>query len=85
MNVQAEVSIYPLKTNAVGSVIDEFLKQLKRPGLELEIGTMSTLITGELPEVFHALAEAFALSATRERVVLVMKASNACPAKAPLR
>jgi len=83
MNIQAEVSIYPLKTNAVGPVIDEFLEQLKRHGLELETGTMSTRIAGELPEVFHALAEAFALSATSERVVLVLKASNACPAKAP--
>jgi len=79
MNIQAEVSLYPLRTDALGPVIEGFVANLRRPGLDVEVATMSTRIAGELPEVFLALAEAFAGTAVQQEAVLVVKASNACP------
>jgi len=83
MNIQAEVSVYPLRTDAVGTVVEDFVACLRRAGLEAETGTMSTRITGELPELFLALAEAFARTAEQQEAVLVVKASNACPQTNP--
>jgi uncharacterized protein YqgV (UPF0045/DUF77 family) len=85
MNIQAEVSLYPLRTDAVGPAVEDFVGCLRRPGLDVEVGAMSTRIAGELPEVFLALAEAFARTAVQQEAVLIMKTSNACPQDNGLR
>lgn len=68
-----------MRTDAVGTVVEDFVACLRRADLDVEAGTMSTRITGELSEVFLALAEAFARTAAQQDAVLVVKASNACP------
>jgi len=80
MNVQAEVSLYPLRTDEIGSAVTRFVDYLRRPGLALEIGPMSTRVSGNPGEVFDALGDAFGRLAAEHQVVLVVKASNACPA-----
>ena len=70
MNVQAEVSLYPLQTQEIGEAIDSFVNDLER---------MSTTLSGDGDAVFAALASAFTAVADGGRVVLVMKVSNACP------
>ena len=79
MNVQAEVSLYPLQTQEIGEAIDSFVNDLERTGLTVRKGNMSTTLSGDGDAVFAALASAFTAVADGGRVVLVMKVSNACP------
>ena len=81
MKVQAEVSVYPLRTPDVGERVVQFLKRLQRPGLELEVGRMSTQVTGECKLLFEAFGDAFHDVADNQDALLVLKVSNACPAK----
>ncbi|HUW34883.1 MAG TPA: thiamine-binding protein [Planctomycetota bacterium] len=82
MNVQAEVSLYPLRTAAVGPAVEDFIACLRRADLHAEVGPMSTRITGECTKLFAALAESFAAAVSDYQVVLVAKVSNACPVSA---
>lgn len=79
MVVQAEISLYPLKTESLSGPIEEFCGLLKRPGLKIETGPMSTRVKGEAAEVFDALREAFVQSAHSGPVVMALKVSNTCP------
>lgn len=79
MNIQAEASLYPLRTHDVGDIVERFLKWLRRPGMDLEVGTMSTRIWGDSKDVFDALRDAFVCLGERHQIVLSVKVSNACP------
>ena len=79
MKVQAEVSLYPLRIEALTEPIDSFVKHLRRPGLNVEIGPMSSRINGECKNVFRPLGEAFEDTAHGGDAVLTVKVSNACP------
>ena len=79
MKIQAEVSLYPLREQQIGRVLDEFLDHLRTYALDIEPGAMSTHIRGESNEVFSALSAAFASVLDKTQVVLIIKASNACP------
>lgn len=79
MNVQAEVSLYPLRTSDLGGAIDQFLGKLKAAGLTVQPGNMSSMMTGDADSVFAAVGTAFQAAAADAPVVLVMKVSNACP------
>ena len=48
MNVQAEVSLYPLRTVTLMESIDRFLEHLRHSGLRVEIGPMSSRLTEEM-------------------------------------
>ncbi|MFA4944793.1 MAG: YkoF family thiamine/hydroxymethylpyrimidine-binding protein [Lentisphaeria bacterium] len=79
MNVQAEISLYPLRTNELGQAIGNFLGELKAAGLTVQPGNMSSVVAGEAGAIFSAVAAAFKAAAENGQVVLVMKVSNACP------
>ncbi|MBN1919296.1 MAG: thiamine-binding protein [Verrucomicrobia bacterium] len=79
MRVQAEVSLYPLRTLSLSEAINEFLDRLRRSGLIVKVGLMSTQIEGESGELFAALHEAFDAVAADGNVVLALRVSNACP------
>lgn len=79
MNVQAEISLYPLRTNDLGHAIEEFLGDLKAAGLTVQPGNMSSTVLGDVNAVFSTMGAAFAAAAEEGQVVLVMKVSNACP------
>ncbi len=81
MNVQAEISLYPLRTEAVGPAVESFVSGLKESSLETDTGVMSTRVTGELSEVFCGISNAFARVAEQHEAVVVLKVSNACPAE----
>lgn len=83
MRIKAEASLYPLKTIDINDPVEEFCRTLKNRGLHLEIGNMSTLISGETDEVFDGLKAAMAETGEKTSVVLVVKFSNACPSRAP--
>ena len=56
-----------------------FIERLRCPGVAIEVGTMSTRISGDSKEVFDALQDAFVRLGERHQIVLTVKASNACP------
>ena len=78
MKIEAEVSLYPLRNADLSKPIACFLERLQGTGLEVEPGAMSSYITGECPDLFRALGDAFERGAEEGDVVLVMKVSNAC-------
>ena len=78
MKVQTEVSLYPLRTETLTESVDSFVEHLRRAGLNVEIGPMSSRISGECKELFRALGEAFEDAAGGSDAVLTVKVSNAC-------
>ena len=68
--IMAEVALYPLREAEVGLFLLEFLERLRRPGLRVEPGPMSTLLVGEAHTIFVALEEAFAWANASRQVVL---------------
>ena len=79
MNVQAEISLYPLRTSDLGHTIESFLGKLKAAGLMVQPGNMSSALSGDVDAVFSRVGAAFKAVAEDGQVVLVMKVSNACP------
>ena len=79
MRVQAEISLYLLRTNHLGKPIERFVETLKEHELGVSVGAMSTCIEGENERVFTALQKAFAQVAEEHQAVVLVKLSNACP------
>lgn len=79
MNIQAEISLYPLRQPNLTELIDRFLQHLHLRKLEVETGTMSSHISGECKVIFSSLAIAFEEVADEGEIVLIVKVSNACP------
>lgn len=80
MNVQVEISLYPLRTDDLGNAIEAFLRDVRAADLTVQPGNMSSTLSGDVNAVFSTMGEAFAAAAEEGQVVLVMKVSNACPA-----
>lgn len=79
MTIQAEISLYPLRTAELAPALDAFLQRLEVHHVSVNPGPMSSRLTGEAEDVFTALSAAFVESARNGAVVLVAKVSNACP------
>ncbi len=80
MQIQAELSFYPLGTDAVGERVNAFIEGLKDPRIRVFPGPMSTVISGENSDVFAVVQQCFAVSARSGAGVLCARFSNACPA-----
>jgi len=80
MEVEAEVSLYPLGEPHLSHPIQAFVKVLKDSGCEAEIGQMSTLVKGESKRVFDALRLGYEKACEQGGALLVVKASNCFPA-----
>ncbi len=81
MKVQAEVSLYPLRTKHLSGPVAEFCRALRLRGLYVETRSMSTLVGGESEALFEALREGFETVARKTAIVVDLKISNACPAR----
>ena len=79
MKIQAEISLYPLHCSDLTEPIRQFIDLLETDKLKVEIGPMSTLVTGDSQVVFENLKKAFERLAEEYKVVLTAKISNACP------
>jgi uncharacterized protein YqgV (UPF0045/DUF77 family) len=79
MIVSAQISVYPLRQQSLGPVIESVAASLAARGLEPQMGTMSTAVTGEGKLIFAALADAFAEAARQGDVAMNVTVSNACP------
>lgn len=83
MEISAQVSLYPLRQERLGSAIQRALATFRDHGLEVQPGPMSTLIWGDDEEVFRALREAFREAAQAGDAVMTVTFSNACPLPGP--
>jgi uncharacterized protein YqgV (UPF0045/DUF77 family) len=79
MKVQAEISVYPLKTTELSGPVDEFCRTIQAQGYEVKMGQMSCYVSGECKDLFKAVQEAFEKLTEKYQVVMVTKISNACP------
>jgi uncharacterized protein YqgV (UPF0045/DUF77 family) len=79
IGITAQVSLYPLRQESLAPTIDEALRTFREYGLDVEPGTMSSLITGDDAAIFAALQEAFRRTAKQGHVVMIATFSNACP------
>ena len=77
--ISAQVSLYPLRTPRLSQPISKFCESLVQSGVRVEMGNMSTTISGDLGQVFDGLKSAMLELSKEHEVVLVMKLSNACP------
>lgn len=76
MRVQAEISFYPLKAQDVTREIITFVEALHAPGIEVELGPLSTLVRGESTAVFDAVKTAYQARAHIGTVAMVVKYVN---------
>jgi len=79
VGISAQVSLYPLRQEAVGPAIDKALRIFHDYGLDVTPGPMSTLVSGDDETIFAALQEAFRIAASDGEIVMVATFSNACP------
>ena len=79
MKIQAELSLYPLKTKELAPSIEAFLRALARKGISIDPGPMGTVVSGESRTVFRVISKGFEKVAKRDEIVLIAKFSNACP------
>jgi uncharacterized protein YqgV (UPF0045/DUF77 family) len=77
--VSAQVSLYPLRTPRLSSAIDSALEAFRASALQVESGSMSTVVAGDIDLVFGALRAAFQRAIDDGEAVMVVTFSNACP------
>ena len=79
MQISVQFSLYPLKQEKLSPTIENAWKILEEKGLAFQRGSMSTVVTGRVEEVFPAIQDVFLRSAERGHVSMVVTFSNACP------
>jgi uncharacterized protein YqgV (UPF0045/DUF77 family) len=77
--ISAQVSVYPLRQDRLTPAIEAVKAALEAYGLNVEVGAMSTHVTGDAKSLFAALGEAFVRAAGSGQVVMTITVSNACP------
>jgi uncharacterized protein YqgV (UPF0045/DUF77 family) len=77
--VACQFAVYPIGTaEPLAPAIEAALDAIRRHGIDVEAGPMSSMMTGPSDVVFTALADAFEAAASGG-CVLVATISNACP------
>jgi uncharacterized protein YqgV (UPF0045/DUF77 family) len=77
--ISCQFSLYPLGVESLSPAIAAAVAELKRVGLEPEVGPMSTYVAGETAAVFEGLRRAFEVAAAAGGIVMSVTLSNACP------
>ncbi|MBL8829775.1 MAG: hypothetical protein JNM18_22540 [Planctomycetaceae bacterium] len=80
-SIAAQVSLYPLRQQHLGTAISKALAVFTAHGLEVRPGSLSTVVVGGEEAVFESLKAAFRAGAASGDVVMVVTVSNACPEK----
>lgn len=81
MFVAVQVSFYPLGEDDIGSAVDRFLSALDERGLSYEVGAMSTVVSGDIQDIFDVLRSAYERGAGVDAAVMTMTVSNVCPVR----
>lgn len=76
--IGATVAVYPMQTES-DAAIRRAIDSIRSAEVDVEVGPMSTLITGTADEVFRALRLAYDAAVSTGGVVIHATLSNACP------
>lgn len=79
MYIQAELSLYALRTKDLSTSIELFGKIFEGEEVRVISGAMSTIVGGERTLVLELIKKAFEAASEDYEVVLTAKISNACP------
>ena len=79
MRASAQISVYPLRQEKLSPAIDAVRQALASEGIDVQVGPMSTLATGDVSRLFAALKRGFEAAASAAEVVMTVTVSNACP------
>lgn len=77
--ISCQFALYALGVEDLSPAIDSAIAGLKALGLDLEVGSMSTQVTGPSDVIFEGLKRAFDAAAREGWVVMTATFSNACP------
>jgi uncharacterized protein YqgV (UPF0045/DUF77 family) len=77
--ISCQFSLYPLGVEDLSPAIDAAVAEMRALGLDLEVGSMSTQVTGDAGLVFEGLKRAFDVAAREGHMVMTVTVSNACP------
>ena len=78
MNVEVEVSLYPLAEEYLEHPVHDFVDLLEKHGCTVENGPMSSIVKGDSARVFEALRIGYEEAAQKSGCVLIVKACNVC-------
>jgi len=56
-----------------------FIEAVREHGCHVEVGSMSSLVTGDSQHMFDALRQAYGRVASASSCVLIVKVRNVCP------
>jgi len=76
--IGATVAVYPLHTGSTEAVA-RAIDAMGAAGVDLDVGPMSTLVTGTPDDVFRAVRLGYEAAAATGHVVVHVTLSNACP------
>ena len=79
MNVELEVSLYPLTEEFLKHPVQDFVDVLEKHGCKLKHSPLSSIVTGDSVNVFEALRIGYEQAAQKSGCVLIVKACNVCP------
>jgi len=79
MNVELEVSLYPLTEEQLEHPVQDFVDVLEEHGCTVDVGPMSSIVKGDSSDVFGALRVGYEQAAQKSGCVLIIKACNVCP------
>lgn len=78
-SISVQVSLYPLRQTDLEPAISNAIETYRAQGLDITVGTMSTVIVGEADAVFDALKTSFQAAAALGDVVMTATISSCCP------
>lgn len=79
MEVEAEVSLYPLGQKEFAPGVRAFMEALRERDCRVEVEDISSLVSGDSKQVFEALRRAYERAASQGGCALVVKVCNVCP------
>lgn len=81
MIISAQVALYPLSRPDIDQIVSDAvaeLEKLKEEGLQIEVGSMSSVLRGEEELVWRAIRTLFSEGGKKNPVVLHVTVSNEC-------
>lgn len=73
-----QFSLYPLGEKDLSPTINAAIQELKKSGLQYEMGNMSTIVYGGTDEIFAVLKNMYE-AISNKPAVMTFTLSNACP------
>ncbi len=84
MNITFQVSLYPIAQSNFKIPIDNFIMNLRKDDMRVDVHETSTVGSGEIDKVFDSLKKAYSSAAKSGDTVMVLTVVNGAPSKEEL-